>query len=60
MNTEENQISIEDYFKLEDYQQFMRLTRGELVYVNHPTKGLCIPDFDNIYIRVTRQVQTEK
>ena len=60
VNTEQNKIFTEDYFKLENYQQFIRLTRGELVYINHPTKGLCIPDFDNIYIKVASQVQTEK
>ena len=56
MNTEQNKIFTEDYFKLENYQQFIRLTRGELVYINHPTKGLCI---DNIYVTVASQVQTE-
>lgn len=50
---------MENYVKLSEYQ-INNLFLGELVYVNHPNKGICMIDPKDIYINTIEFSEEDK
>ena len=44
-------LDIDDLVQLDNYQ-LRQVVRGELCYIEHPTKGLCEALPQNVYVKV--------
>ncbi|UBZ08637.1 hypothetical protein LDL76_07985 [Salegentibacter mishustinae] len=52
-------MNTKNLIKLEQYD-IEKLSKGELIYVDHPEKGTCKADWDNVYINGIELTKEEK
>lgn len=41
-------------------EELIQLSDGELIYINHPEKGICYVDMNNIFVNTVELTQEEK